>query len=216
MEPGPYVGLIVTDTGTGMTPQVQARLFEPFFTTKEPGKGTGLGMATVYGIVTRSGGSVGVYSEIGRGTSVKVYFPRADATEMVADAPAAVAGSRAGTQTVLVVEDEHGLRVLTKRLLERQGYTVLIAADADEALRLCEENPSIDVLLTDVVMPGTSGPELTRQLIEQRPALKVIYMSGYTEDAIVRHGVLKPGIVFLNKPFTSQTLGEKIREVVDR
>jgi CheY-like chemotaxis protein len=216
VNPGPYVALTLTDTGTGMTPEVQARLFEPFFTTKEPGKGTGLGMATVYGVVRRSGGSVGVYSELGRGTSFKVYFPRAAATEMVVDAPAPVARPRAGTQTVLVVEDEDGLRRLAKRLLQRQGYNVLIAADADEALRLFEENPSIDVLLTDVVMPGTSGPELTRALAERRPGLKVVYMSGYTENAIVHHGVLKPGVAFIHKPFTSDTLSRKIREVLDR
>jgi PAS domain S-box-containing protein len=216
VKPGAYVALTVTDTGTGMTPEVQARLFEPFFTTKEVGKGTGLGMATVYGIVTRSGGSVGVYSEIGKGTSFKVYFPRAEAADMVVEAPLPVAPVRAGTQTVLVVEDEKGLRELAKRLLQRQGYTVLVAANADEALRLFEAHPSIDVLLTDVVMPGASGPELTRQLVEQRPALRVIYMSGYTEDAIVHHGVLKPGIAFLNKPFNSETLGAKIREVLER
>jgi PAS domain S-box-containing protein len=216
VKPGAYVALTVTDTGTGMTPEVQARLFEPFFTTKEVGKGTGLGMATVYGIATRAGGSVGVYSEIGKGTSFKVYFPRAEAADMVMEAPTPVAPARVGTQTVLVVEDEDGLRELAKRLLLRQGHTVLVAANADEALRLFEANQSIDVLLTDVVMPGASGPELTRQLIEQRPALKVIYMSGYTEDAIVHHGVLKPGIAFLNKPFTSQTLGEKIRDVLGR
>lgn len=215
VKPGFYVVLTVTDTGTGMTPQVQARLFEPFFTTKEPGKGTGLGMATVYGIVTRFGGTIGVYSEVGRGTSFKVYFPRADAAEMLVEAPTPATQPRAGTHTVLVVEDEEGLRVLAKRLLQRQGYTVLVAADADEAIRLFEQNASIDVLLTDVVMPGASGPDLTRQLVEQRPALKVIYMSGYTEEAIVQHGVLKPGIAFLHKPFTSETLGRKIREVLD-
>jgi PAS domain S-box-containing protein len=214
VNPGSYVVLTVTDTGTGMTPQVQARLFEPFFTTKEPGKGTGLGLATVYGIVTRSGGSVGVYSEVGRGTSFKVYFPRADVVETAVETPAPVARLRAGTQTVLVVEDEEKLRALTKRLLERQGYTVLLAANADEALQLFEGNTSIDVLLTDVVMPGASGPELTLWLAERWPALKVIYMSGYTEDAIVQHGVLKPGIAFLPKPFTSETLGRKIREVL--
>jgi CheY-like chemotaxis protein len=215
-KPGPHVVLAVTDTGTGMTPEVQARLFEPFFTTKEPGKGTGLGMATVHGIVTQSGGSVGVYSEVGKGTSFKVYFPRADSAEMVVDAPAPVARPRAGIQTVLVVEDADGLRELARRLLQRQGYTVLIAADAQEAVRLFGEHPLIDVLLTDVVMPGASGPELTRQLVEQRPSLKVIYMSGYTEDTIVQHGVLKPGIAFLHKPFTSDTLGRKIREVLDQ
>jgi CheY-like chemotaxis protein len=215
-KPGRYVVLTVTDTGIGMTPQVQARLFEPFFTTKEPGKGTGLGMATVHGIVTQSGGSVGVYSEPGIGTSFKVYFPRADSAERVVEDQAPVARPRAGTQTVLVVEDADGLRELAKRLLKRQGYTVLSAAHADEAVRLFAENPSIDVLLTDVVMPGASGPELTRRLVEQRPGLKVIYMSGYTEDTIVQHGVLKPGIAFLHKPFTSDTLGRKIREVLDR
>ncbi len=216
VKPGHYVALTVTDTGTGMTPQVQARLFEPFFTTKEPGKGTGLGLATVYGIVTRSGGSVGVYSEVGKGTSFKVYFPKADAAEMVEEVPAPLARPPTGTQTVLVVEDSEELRELARRLLERQGYTVLLAANADEALRIFAENASIDVLLTDVVMPGASGPELTRQLIEQRPTLKVIYMSGYTEDAIVHHGVLKPGIAFLNKPFTSDILVRKIREALER
>jgi PAS domain S-box-containing protein len=215
VKPGPHVALTVTDTGTGMTPEVQARLFEPFFTTKESGKGTGLGLATVYGIVTRSGGSVVVQSEVGKGTAIRVYFPKADASEWVVSSPAHGVRPRAGTQTVLVVDDEQGLRELARRLLRRLGYTVLVAADADEALQLFEGSPSIDVLLTDVVMPGASGPELTKRLIEQRPALKVIYMSGYAEDAIAQHGVLEPGIAFLNKPFTSETLGQKLREVLD-
>jgi two-component system, cell cycle sensor histidine kinase and response regulator CckA len=216
VQRGAYVVLTVTDTGTGMTPQVQARLFEPFFTTKDPGKGTGLGMATVYGIVMRCGGTVGVYSEVGKGTAFKVYFPQANPAEMVVEAPAPLARPHTGTQTVLLVEDEEGLRELSKRLLQRHGYTVLVAADANEALRLFDENPSIDVLLTDVVMPGASGPELTRQLIERRSALRVIFMSGYTEEAIVQHGVIQPGIAFLNKPFTSEALAEKIREVLER
>ena len=213
VKPGPYVALTVTDTGTGMTPQVQARLFEPFFTTKEPGKGTGLGLATVQGVVARSGGSVTVSSEVGRGTSFTVYFPRA-AAAMVIEPPKPIAQLPAGAQTVLVVEDEDALRALAKRLLEQQGYTVLVASNADEALELFEGNPSIDVLLTDVVMPGTSGAELTRQLMERRPALKVLYMSGYTEDAISQHGVLKPGIALLHKPFTSEPPGGKTREVL--
>jgi two-component system cell cycle sensor histidine kinase/response regulator CckA len=216
VKPGAYVALTVTDTGTGMTPEVQSRLFEPFFTTKEPGKGTGLGMATVYGIVTGSGGSVGVYSEVGKGTSFNVYFPQADAAEGVVVAPPPVNRRRVEGQTVLVVEDAEGVRELTKRLLQRLGYTVLVAANADEALRLFEQHPSIDLLLTDVVMPGASGPELTKRLVEERRALRVIYMSGYTEEAIVEHGVLKPGIAFLHKPFTSETLGQKIREVLER
>jgi CheY-like chemotaxis protein len=214
--PGTYVVLTVTDTGTGMAPEVQARLFEPFFTTKEIGKGTGLGLATIHGIVTRSGGHVAVCSEVGKGTSFKVYFPMADASAIVVDSPPPVARPRARGETVLVVEDAEGLRKLTKRLLERLGYTVLLAGNAEEALQLFESNASVDLVLTDVVMPGASGPELTRQLVGQRPALKVIYMSGYTEQGIVHHGVLKPGVAFLHKPFTSDDLGRKIREVLDR
>jgi CheY-like chemotaxis protein len=206
----------VTDTGTGMTPEVQARLFEPFFTTKEVGKGSGLGLATVHGIVARNGGSVNIYSEVGRGTSVKVYFPRADVAQVAVETPPLVTAPHIGTDTVLVVEDAEGLRELTRKLLQRMGYTVLTAANADEALSVFEQNPSIDLLLTDVVMPGTSGPELSKRLVERRSALKVLYMSGYTEDAIVHHGVLNPGIAFLHKPFTSETLGRKIREVLDR
>ncbi|MEO8678287.1 MAG: PAS domain-containing protein [Vicinamibacterales bacterium] len=215
VKPGPYVALTVTDTGTGMTPEVQARLFEPFFTTKGPGKGTGLGLATVHGIVAQSGGSVGIDTQTGRGTSFTVYFPSADPRDVV---PAArqLPRPRGGSETVLVVEDADGLRELTQRLLQRQGYTVLTAANADEALRLSEQHPSIDLILTDVVMPGASGPALIKQITGRRPGLKVIYMSGYTEDSITHHGVLKPGIAFLHKPFTSQTLGDKIREVLDR
>jgi len=148
-------------------------------------------------------------------TETHVYFPRALASESVAEVPLPAARPHDGAQTILVVEDAVGLRELTRRLLERQGYTVLVAANLDEALGLFEQNASIDVLLTDVVMPGGSGPELARHLIEQRPALKVIYMSGYTEEAIVHHGVLNPGVAFLHKPFTSESLGRKIREVLD-
>jgi PAS domain S-box-containing protein len=213
--PGAYVALTVTDSGTGMTPQVQARLCEPFFTTKAPGKGTGLGLATVHDVVMQSGGSINFYSETGKGTSVKVYFPRADTGETVVEGPPLVAPSPAGIETVLVVDDEAGLLKLATRLLQRQGYTVLIAGSAEEALRVVERNPSVAVVLTDVVMPGVSGPELTRQVVERRPALKVIYMSGYPEGAIARHGILDPGIAFLPKPFTADTLGRKIREVLD-
>ena len=215
LKPGPYVVLTVTDTGTGLTPEARARLFEPFFTTKEPDKGTGLGLATVHGIATRSGGSVEVSSDVGRGASFKVYLPQVDAAEFVNEPPP-VARPRTGTQTILVVDDDEGLRMLAQRLLQRQGYTVLLAGNADEALRVFERHASIDVLLTDVIMPGASGPELTRQLIERRPMLTVVYMSGYTEDAIARHGVLNPGVAFLHKPFTSETLCAKIREALDR
>jgi two-component system cell cycle sensor histidine kinase/response regulator CckA len=214
VKPGPYVMLEVTDTGGGMSPEVQACLFEPFFTTKEIGKGTGLGLATVHGIVTRCGGSVDVQSECGQGTSFKVYLPEADAEQVVSEAPPPVSWPRPGVHTVLVVEDAEGLRQLTKRLLERQGYTVLVASNADEALQVFEQNLGIDVLLTDVVMPGGSGPELNQRLIELRPTLKVIYMSGYTDEAIVHHGVLKPGIAFLQKPFTADALVRKICELL--
>jgi CheY-like chemotaxis protein len=191
-------------------------LFEAFFTTKEPGKGTGLGLATVHGIVMRSGGSIHVHSEVGKGTSFQVYFRRADATAIV-DAPAPVRPEpRAEKKTVLLVEDADRVRALGGRMLERLGYTVLVAANADEALQLFEQGSSIDVLLTDVVMPGDSGPELSRRLVGKQPSLKVIYMSGYTEDALAHHGVLDPGIALLYKPFTFETLERKIREVLDR
>lgn len=216
LKPVPSVLLTMTDTGTGMTPEVRARLFEPFFTTKAPGRGTGLGLATVHGIVTQSGGIVSVDSEVGKGTTFKVYFPRPDASDVVVEAPPPVSRSRRGTETVLVVEDEEGLRELTRRLLEQHGYRVLVAANAGQALRLFERNGAIDVLLTDVVMSGASGQQLARRLSERRPRLKVIYMSGYTEDADVLRDILDPAVTFLPKPFTSEELGAKMREVLDR
>jgi two-component system cell cycle sensor histidine kinase/response regulator CckA len=215
VAPGPCVALTVTDTGTGMTPEVRARLFEPFFTTKGVGKGTGLGLAMVHGIVARNAGSVSVESEVGKGASFTVYFPQANAAQQVVAAPPPAEQPPAGRHTVLVVEDATGLRALTKRLLERLGHSVWVAANADEARQLFDRNPSIDLLLTDVVMPGASGPELVAQLKKQRPTLNVIYMSGYTDDAIAHHGVLAPEIAFLQKPFTSATLDRKLREVLD-
>ena len=164
--------------------------------------------------MARSGGSIAVYSEPGQGSAFKVYFPRADATSLAQQPTPAVAAKLAGTEIVLVVEDADELRSLIGLLLKRQGYTVLAAANADEAKALLSEPATIDLLLTDVVMPGASGPELTRELVADRPALKVIYMSGYTEDTIVHHGVLLPGIAFLSKPFTAETLGRKIRSVL--
>jgi PAS domain S-box-containing protein len=214
-KPGSYVVLTVTDSGSGMSRQVLDHLFEPFFTTKPAGKGTGLGLATVHGIAARWGGTVNVYSEVGRGSSFKVYFPQEIEAVPIAGAPSALPKSSAGTETVLVVEDADALRELTRRLLSTLGYTVLVAANANQASQLFHENPSIDVLLTDVVMPGPSGPDLSEQLMKRRPSLKVIYMSGYTDEAIVQHGVLQPGIAFLHKPFTSEALGRKIREVLD-
>jgi two-component system cell cycle sensor histidine kinase/response regulator CckA len=218
VNPGPYVVLTVTDSGVGMPDEVLQHLFEPFFTTKGEGKGTGLGLATVHGIAARNGGSVNVYSEVGRGSSFKVYFPQVGVAAVPVATPApppASVRARASGETVLVVEDAPALRELTKRLLETHGYTVVVAANAREAMRIFDENASIDILLTDVVMPGLSGPELTKELTARRPGLKVIYMSGYTDEAIVQHGVLLPGIAFLHKPFTSIVLSRKIRDVLD-
>jgi PAS domain S-box-containing protein len=213
--PGRYVMLAVSDTGTGMTQETKARIFEPFFTTKEKGKGTGLGLSTVYGIVKQSGGYVWVYSELGRGTTFKIYLPRVDAapdTVLPAREPASVTG----TETILLAEDDDVLRPLAKGLLEKLGYKVLDAADAMaalEAARQCTE--VIHLLLTDVVMPGPSGRELARQLGKSRPGTKVLYVSGYTDDAIVHHGMLEPGLNFLQKPFTPASLARKVREVLD-
>ena len=218
LNAGPYVRLTVTDTGIGMAADVMQHLYEPFFTTKEPGKGTGLGLATVHGIVARHGGAVTVYSEVGSGTSFTVYFPRVDELMAPREAPASLplsTGAHAGGETVLVVEDADSLRELTKRILTAQGYTVVTAANAGEAMRVFDENPSIAVLLTDVVMPGVSGLQLTQELVARRPSLKVMYMSGYTDESIVQHGVLQPGVAFLHKPFTAGALRRKLRDVLD-
>ena len=213
---GSYVALTVTDTGTGMSPGLQRQVFEPFFTTKEKGQGTGLGLSTVHGIVASSGGSVGVYSELGTGTSFKVYLPRVDAAHVRVAEPLATPKSSSGRETVLVVDDVAGLRALTRRLLEPFGYTVLVADGATEALQRFESETAIDLLLTDVVMPGATGPELTRQLLARRPSLKVLYMSGFAEEAILTRGVLDAGVAFLHKPFTADSLALAVRKALDR
>jgi len=212
---GPHVMLAVSDTGTGMDVATQARIFEPFFTTKNRGEGTGLGLATVYGIVKQSGGSIWVYSELGRGTTFKVYLPQAVAEGA---RPPTVAASTVlrGTETILVAEDQRGIRAVVRAALSRYGYTVLLASDGQEALRIVADHAGpIHLLLTDVVMPLMSGRELVQRLCGTHPHLKVLYTSGYTDDAIVRHGVLEPDAAFLEKPFTPQTLVQKIREVLD-
>jgi PAS domain S-box-containing protein len=210
---GRYVMLAVSDTGTGMDEATQARIFEPFFTTKEAGKGTGLGLATVHGIVRQSGGFIWVYSEVGRGASFKIYLPRVDA--MAAGAAPALAAVRGGTETILVVEDVDAVRRVTSRLLERLGYKVLQAADGAAALRLVSEHPApIDLLLTDVVMPDLGGPELADKVRARRSEIKVLFMSGYTDGAIVHNGVLNAGIAYLQKPLTPATLATKVREVL--
>jgi PAS domain S-box-containing protein len=217
VKPGSYVQVAVTDTGCGMDKQTQARIFEPFFTTKERGKGTGLGLSTAYGVVKQSGGSIWVYSEPGRGTTFKVYLPReSSATTATALQPSAVSTRPTGTETILVVEDEEGLRTVARRGLEGAGYRVLTAADGPQALLVSAAHAGeIHLLVTDVVMPGMSGRAVAQELSRTRPTLKVVYMSGYTDDAIVHHGVLDAGTHFLAKPFTSADLTRKTREVLD-
>jgi CheY-like chemotaxis protein len=207
--------IAVTDTGMGMTDKVKSRIFEPFFTTKEVGKGTGLGLSTVYGIVKQSGGYVWVYSEVGIGSSFKVYLPRVDAPAEVAPAIPSLP-TRRGTETVLLVEDEDGVRALVRQVLHKHGYNVLEARNGGEALLLCERHQgTIDLLLTDVVLEQMGGRELAERLLKVRSDLKVLYVSGYADDAIVHHGVLKPGMAFLQKPFTTEALARKVRFVLD-
>lgn len=212
---GKYVLLAMTDTGCGMNEATRNRIFEPFYTTKEIGKGTGLGLATVYGIVKQSGGFIWVYSEEGRGTTFKVYLPR-----VVSPLPAARAGRRQaelrGTETILVVEDAEPLRGLTREFLADSGYTVLEAANGDEALRLARAfQGAIDLLLTDVVMPRMGGQPLVEQMMQIRPATRVLYMSGYPNDGIVQAGVLSHGVALLEKPFTREILIRRVRQVLD-
>ena len=215
--PGRYVMLAVTDNGCGMDAETQAHIFEPFFTTKEKGKGTGLGLATVYGIVKQSDGYIWVYSEPGEGTSFKIYLPRIEevsATEVPDRAPEAVSIPR-GAETVLLAEDEDGVRELARQYLETSGYKVLQASNGSEALELATNyEGSIDLLLTDVVMPGISGRELADRLSVMRPDVRILFMSGYTEHAVVHHGIVAADAILLQKPFTLSTLASKLREIL--
>jgi len=216
MEPGPYVMLTVSDNGCGMDAKTKARIFEPFFTTKEQGKGTGLGLATVYGVVKQSGGFIWVYSEVGRGTTFKIHMPQVTsqvekpATENISSR------SAAGTETILFVEDEESVRELVRDYLTTAGYHVLDASDGVRALEVAAGHKGpIHMLITDVVMPRLSGREVATQIAEQRPDVKVLYISGYTDDSVFRHGVLEGGVAFLQKPFNLKALAQKIREVLD-
>jgi CheY-like chemotaxis protein len=214
-KPGEYVFLGVTDTGIGMDADTRRRIFEPFFSTKAPGKGTGLGLSTVLGIVQQAGGGIWVYSELGHGTTFKVYLPRVDAAADSTASPPPPA-DLSGTETVLLVEDEQAVREVARRILERHGYTVLAAQSPSDALLLGESHPSaIHLLLTDVVMPRMSGAELAQRLLAQRPELKVLYMSGYTDGSITSQGILEAATAFVQKPFSSEAMARKVRSALD-
>jgi len=216
VEPGRYVMLAVTDTGVGIDRAAQARLFEPFFTTKEFGKGTGLGLATVYGIVKQSGGYIWVYSEPGQGATFKVYLPRVEPAGEPVAAPQPPARALGGTETILLAEDEAAVRNLARRVLEKHGYKLLLAATGRDGVQVAEQHAApIDLLVTDVVMPEMGGRELAQRLTARQPGLKVLFLSGYTDDAIVHHGVFDAGVAFLQKPFKPDDLVRKIRAVLD-
>lgn len=218
VPPGAYVLLSVSDTGVGMTAEVKRHLFEPFFTTKATGQGTGLGLATVYGIVKQSGGTIGVYSEVGLGTTCKVYLPRVQSADpLPTPTPGLPPALPHGSETILLAEDEESVRALTRQLLQNLGYTVLEAADGTEALRIAAEYTGpIHLLLTDVVMPRLSGRSLAQQLTAVRPGIQVLYMSGYTDTAMLRHGVLEEDMSFLHKPFRPAELAGMVREVLEK
>lgn len=216
VEPGEYVMLAVSDTGTGMDAATQAHVFEPFFTTKEKGKGTGLGLATVYGIVKQSGGYIWVYSELGKGATFKVYLPRVTGEDRQSQKKV-VKETKRGSETILLVEDEKGVRDLAKEYLTQEGYEVLEAQNAEDALKLARNHSApIQLLFTDVVMAGMSGRQLAEQMQKLRPEIRVLYMSGYTDEAIVHHGLLGRGMVLLQKPFTLNSLAMKVRETLDQ
>jgi signal transduction histidine kinase len=216
IKPGPHVMLAVSDTGIGMDKDTQSHLFEPFFTTKEQGKGTGLGLSTVFGIVKQSEGSIWVYSELGKGTTFKVYLPRVDQ-----DAPSSIGSadkgrSLRGTETILLVEDSESVQKLMCAVLAQQGYTVLTAGDGESALKLLRQHQGpLHLLMTDVVLPGMGGPEIAAQVVQARPRIKVLFCSGYTERSVIENGALPSGSAFLQKPFTPESLGRKLRDLLE-
>jgi two-component system cell cycle sensor histidine kinase/response regulator CckA len=217
VHPGQYVRLSVEDTGTGLEPQTQAHMFEPFFTTKRLGEGTGLGLSTVFGIVQQSGGHIGVESELGHGTTFHIYFPRVSAIALPVSRNPPPSSAPAGTETTLVVEDEDSVRSLIAGVLRELGYTVVEAKNGVEALELHARHPSpIAFMITDVVMPGLTGPALAQRLAPLAPQMKVLFISGYAADTLLRRGALEDGVAFLQKPFTPDVLAIKAREILDR
>jgi PAS domain S-box-containing protein len=217
IKPGDYVQLSVADTGYGMPPEVRTRIFEPFFTTKEVGKGTGLGLSVVHGIIRQSGGHIEVDSEPGVGTIFRIYFPITDKPMSEQAGPAGQRVIRGGSETVLLVEDEPGVRQIALLALRTHGYHVLVAGNADEAQHAVEKHGgAIDLLLTDVVMPGLGGRELAERLARRTPSLRTLYMSGYTSDKVLRHGLVQEQVDFIQKPFSPLELLRKVREVLDK
>jgi CheY-like chemotaxis protein len=207
--------LAVSDTGSGMDQETQERIFEPFFTTKDVGKGTGLGLSTVYGIVKQSGGYIRVISEPGQGTTFKIYLPRMDDSTTATVETQEISVPR-GSETILLVEDEDVVRGLTKKILMQAGYNVLDAKGGEEAIRMCRAHHGpIELLVTDVVMPELSGKEVADRLLELRPTIRILFMSGYTDEAIIQHGVLDANVEFIQKPFTWIALTRKVRDVLN-
>jgi two-component system cell cycle sensor histidine kinase/response regulator CckA len=216
LTPGRYVLLAVTDSGLGMDENTRSRIFEPFFTTKDPGKGTGLGLAMVYSIVQQAKGHIEVYSELGHGTVFKLYLPSVDGADQPTEATDDQAASLQGTETILLVEDAEGVRALLQDVLTMYGHQVLVARDGEEGIRLAHDHAGpIDLIITDIVMPRMGGRELVEQVVTARPTVRALYLSGYTDEAVMRHGVLEAGAAFLQKPFTARQLMTKVRHILD-
>jgi two-component system, cell cycle sensor histidine kinase and response regulator CckA len=216
VQPGAYSMLAVTDTGTGMDEATKARIFEPFFTTKGPGKGTGLGLAVVHGVVKQSGGHIEVYSELGQGTAFKVYFPQVKEALSSGESLSGIRTMPTGNETLLLVEDEDAVRALARHVLRSCGYTLLEAIDGGEAIRVAQNHDGpIHLVVSDVVMPHLGGRQLVERLEGVRPGLKMLFLSGYPDDAVVRHGILEADVAFLQKPFTPTALAQKVRAVLD-
>ena len=217
VKQGHYVMFSVSDTGVGMSPEIKERIFEPFFTTKDKGKGTGLGLSTSYGIVKQSEGHIWVYSVQGKGTTFKIYLPRVNEPQAAVTEEILKEELPRGDETILIVEDEEEVRKLARRILEKQGYSVLETLNGEDALLACETCKSpIHLMLTDIVMPGMNGSELAKLLKPLYPEIKILYMSGYTDNAIARQGVLEKGVNYIQKPFTVEGLARKVREVLDK